>query len=223
MHTMSTFNPSASTWQEPRQRGSFASLGLIALLHIIFFYALNSGLLHNAAHLVPEEVVSIFIASEIPHPSEKQAHIKSLPAVKTTLSLPTPVLDSPQQTSIEPIAIESAATPPSPADQTPIVVATSAPVRIQTISSGVEYIHAPRPEYPPMAKRMGEEGKVMLRILVNVRGQPEQVEVQRSSGSTRLDEAARQAVLLAVFKPHMEDGRAVAVYAVVPIGFYLNA
>lgn len=69
---------------------------------------------------------------------------------------------------------------------------------------------------------MGEQGKVVLRVLVNEKGRPEKVEVQRSSGFPRLDEAARQAAWRALFKPFIEDGKAVPRYAIVPIRFSLN-
>lgn len=69
---------------------------------------------------------------------------------------------------------------------------------------------------------MGEEGKVMLRVLVNDRGRPEKVDVQKSSGFARLDEAARQAAMRAMFKPHLEDGKPVAVYALIPINFSIQ-
>ncbi|MDO8313082.1 MAG: energy transducer TonB, partial [Sideroxyarcus sp.] len=88
--------------------------------------------------------------------------------------------------------------------------------------SGVEYIQAPQPVYPALAKRTGEQGRVMLRVLVNERGLPELVDVQKSSGSIRLDEAAKQAVLHARFKPYLEDGKALAVYVIVPINFQLD-
>src|SRR5207237_10735251 len=98
----------------------------------------------------------------------------------------------------------------------------AAPVQPKTIS-GVEYLQAPQPEYPPLARRMGEEGKVMLRVLVNDKGRAERIEIQKSSGSQRLDEAARLAASAALFKPYIEDGKAVAVYAIVPIAFQLNS
>ena len=69
---------------------------------------------------------------------------------------------------------------------------------------------------------MGEEGKVMLRVLVSDSGRPEKVDVQKSSGFARLDEAARQAAMRAMFKPHLEDGRPVAVYALIPINFSIQ-
>ena len=70
---------------------------------------------------------------------------------------------------------------------------------------------------------MGEEGRVMLRVLVNEKGRPERVEIQQTSGSPRLDEAARQAAQRAVFKPHIENGRAIAVFAIIPIKFQLDS
>ena len=69
---------------------------------------------------------------------------------------------------------------------------------------------------------MGEEGKAVLRVLVNEKGRAEHIELQKSSGSPRLDDAARQAIARALFKPYLEDGRAIAVYAIVPITFQLG-
>ncbi len=62
----------------------------------------------------------------------------------------------------------------------------------------------------------------MLRILINEMGLPEKVDVHQSSNFPRLDEAARQAGLHAVFKPHTENGRAVAVFVIVPVNFSIK-
>ena len=67
------------------------------------------------------------------------------------------------------------------------------------------------------------EGKVVLRVLVSESGKAGDVQIQSSSGSARLDEAGRQAAMRAVFKPHLEDGRAVAVYVIVPLTFQLSS
>ncbi|MEO6423741.1 MAG: energy transducer TonB, partial [Candidatus Nitrotoga sp.] len=107
---------------------------------------------------------------------------------------------------------------PAQAPSTPL----PPPSQPKTISTGVEYLQAPEPVYPPLSIRMGEEGRVTLRVLVDENGRPIQVDVQKTSGSPRLDEAARQAVLRVKFKPHIENGRATSVYAVVPIDFHLS-
>lgn len=106
---------------------------------------------------------------------------------------------------------KSSLTPlPAPAERTPVAV------------SGVDYLMPPKLTYPLGAKRAGEQGKVLLRMLIDERGHPERVDIHLSSGYARLDEAARSAAQHALFKPHLEDGRPASVYVVVPINFSLN-
>ena len=92
----------------------------------------------------------------------------------------------------------------------------------KTVTSGVQYLQPPQPAYPAQSKHLGEEGRVVLRVLVNESGQAERVEIQQSSGYARLDQAAREAVQAARFQPHLEDGRPVRVFAIVPISFRLD-
>ena len=108
-------------------------------------------------------------------------------------------------------------------DNTAPVYAPAVASTPRTVTTGVEYMRAPQPIYPQISKRMGEQGRVLLRILVNEKGMPEQVLVHASSGSARLDEAGRQAALRSLFKPYTEDGRAVAVYVIVPLNFQLSS
>ena len=84
------------------------------------------------------------------------------------------------------------------------------------------YAHNPAPEYPQSARWEGEEGTVLLRVLVNVSGLPEKITVARSSGYTSLDRAAEQAVQHWRFIPGTRDGRPVAMQVEVPIRFRLT-
>jgi protein TonB len=212
------------TWLQVKRIGP---LGLIIVLHIGFFYALQSGLLQQATQAMPKEIIAFIVpqpAPEIPKP--QPAPPKTVPVVKKAVAPPRPpvVNQTPSPQAITPPpAIEQPVQPPVAAvTAPPAPPAPPAPVQPRTISSGVEYVQAPQPDYPLISKRMNEEGKVMLRVLVNEKGRPERVDVQKSSGYARLDEAARQAVLRALFKPHVEDGKPVAVYAIVPIKFQLD-
>lgn len=204
-------------WQQIRRIGPF---GTIVLLHVVFFYALQSGLLCQAAQTLPNEVFAAFITPQ--HASEpaqkpQPAMPKTVPVTKQAVvspaSMPAPNTAPSEQ------AITAPSTPQLPAAAAPV---PAMPAQPKTISSGVEYLQAPQPEYPAIARRMKEEGKVVLRVLVNEKGRAESIEIQKTSGSARLDEAARQAVQRAVFKPYTEDGKAVAVYAIVPIKFQLD-
>lgn len=220
----------AQVWQQLRRIGP---LGAIILLHIAFFYALQSGLLRKAAEALPREVTVTFITPqpqvkpEPPKPQPAPEKPKTVPVVKKQVAPPPPVPvvnTTPSQAAIT--APPAPPAPPAPAEPAPPVVsappAPAAPALPKTVTSGIEYLRAPQPEYPPVSRRMGEEGKAVLRVLVNDKGRPERVDVQQSSGSARLDEAARQAVLRAMFKPFMEDGKPVPAYAIVPIRFQLD-
>lgn len=209
-------------------RAKFGPFATVIGIHAVLFYLISSGLLHRMAEVaLPQAVMVTFVA---PPPPPKPA-TPAAPKVVSVATVrppprvvvpPTPIVQVPVQNTIT-------ASPPSAqvaveAPAAPVVVAAPpAPPSTgpKTITSGVEYIQAPQPVYPTMSKRMGEQGKVVLLILVNEKGMPDQVRVQSSSGSTRLDEAGRQAALRAVFKPHVEDGHPVSVYVIVPLTFQL--
>ncbi|MFA9198833.1 MAG: energy transducer TonB [Aquirufa sp.] len=117
------------------------------------------------------------------------------------------------------VALPSIATPTA-ATAAP-VIAKAEPVGPKVISA-VEYIQAPQADYPPMARRMGEEGRVVMQVLVNDKGRAEKVEILKSSGFARLDESAKVALLRALFKPYVEDGKATMVLATASINFSLR-
>jgi protein TonB len=86
-----------------------------------------------------------------------------------------------------------------------------------------DYLRNPRPAYPAMSKRLREEGKVMLRAHVLPDGHADQVEIKASSGSFRLDEAARSTVLQRWrFVPARRGEVAVAAWVIIPISFQLE-
>jgi protein TonB len=90
-------------------------------------------------------------------------------------------------------------------------------------STRLEYASAPAPTYPREALLNGIEGTVVLKVLVDVDGKPLSVEIERSSGNRRLDEAARRQVLRKwMFQPAVRDGQAVQVYGIVPVNFSLS-
>jgi len=125
--------------------------------------------------------------------------------------------------SIEPntatIAATAVETPPSPP---PTAAPSSGTASIPEMSD-VAYLVQPSPRYPPESRRTHEHGLVVLRVLIDESGHAKSVEIYRSSGHPRLDEAARSAVARAVFKPFMDGGVARAAAAIVPIEFSLRA
>ena len=86
----------------------------------------------------------------------------------------------------------------------------------------VGYLEPPRVSYPPVSRRLGEEGRVVLRVLVDSQGHPAQVLLWQTSGHARLDDAAASAALRARFRPHIENGVVRTVWVLLPIVFTLE-
>ena len=84
------------------------------------------------------------------------------------------------------------------------------------------YLKNPAPPYPPQSRRIGEEGKVILRVSVTPQGTAESVEIKTSSGSQRLDEAAQKTVRNWRFIPAKRGDTAVQSFVLVPIIFKLE-
>lgn len=95
--------------------------------------------------------------------------------------------------------------------------------KIEPPKFGVAYLNNPAPDYPGMSRRIGEEGRVMLKVLVNAEGNAESVQLEQSSGSERLDQAAIKAVKRWRFVPAQLAGQALSAYVLVPIKFSLDS
>ncbi|MFP5431087.1 MAG: energy transducer TonB [Gammaproteobacteria bacterium] len=89
-------------------------------------------------------------------------------------------------------------------------------------SFGAAYLNNPRPAYPMMSRRLREQGVTLLRVEVSREGRPQQIIVERSSGSQRLDSAARMAVRDWRFVPAREGDTAVTGWVTVPINWKLE-
>jgi protein TonB len=85
-----------------------------------------------------------------------------------------------------------------------------------------DYLNNPKPGYPMMSKRLGEEGQVLLRVLVSSQGSAEQVQLLRSSGFPRLDEAAQEAVAKWRFVPAKVGSVATTAWVQVPVSFQMR-
>lgn len=211
-------------------RTKLTPLAAVVVAHALLFYCISSGLMTRMVDVavakavmvdfveLPQEIKEPTAPKIVPVARIEPPRLPFVPVTEVQVAAP-PVRPIVAVQTEQPVAKVPAPAPPEVASA-PVAPApvASAP---RTITSGVQYILAPQVVYPQMSRRMGEQGKVVLRILVNENGKPDQVLVQTSSGSPRLDEAGRQAALRALFKPYIEDGRAVPVYAIVPLVFTL--
>lgn len=123
-------------------------------------------------------------------------------------------------TTTEPAPADAPKAEPMPAD---VAKAESAPPAVVAPDYEADYLNNPPPAYPRLSRRLREEGEVELRVRVSPQGQPITVELSRSSGSQRLDDAALRAVRQWRFEPAREGSRAVEAWVRVPILFKLEA
>lgn len=78
------------------------------------------------------------------------------------------------------------------------------------------------PKYPEQARRRGQEGMVIVRVLVSALGGIERVELGRSSGFDLLDQAAIEAVALWNFLPAKQGETTITAWMEVPVNFSLG-
>ncbi|HEU4844856.1 MAG TPA: TonB family protein [Burkholderiaceae bacterium] len=107
-----------------------------------------------------------------------------------------PAVPEPARSDAKPVA-ESGRASPAPAASPNAASASHAP-RTAVIA---EARNCSAPPYPINAYRNGEAGSVLLALLVASDGRVVESKVQKSSGSSELDKAARNALALCKFKP----------------------
>ncbi len=100
--------------------------------------------------------------------------------------------------------------------------ATSAPPAPAAPSVSPKALDNPKPPYPDLARRRGQEGGVLLRVAVDAQGKVTQTRVETSSGHSLLDQAAQNAVRKWNFSPARVAGLPVAGEVLVPVEFRLN-
>jgi len=130
------------------------------------------------------------------------------PVVTAAAEAPSPVV-APPPPPAPPAPIEAPAPIPAPAPFTPPVF-------------DADYLDNPPPAFPSLSRRMGEQGRVILRVLVSPGGGAAEVQVRTSSGHDRLDQAARDAVRRWKFVPARRGEQAVAAWVLIPISFRLE-
>ncbi len=210
-----------------------------ALLVSLTLHAALGGLFFHASQRVPVElpkplkvtmveVEPLRPAALVPLTPARRAPPERNPPQPAPVVQPAPVLTpmAVERTTALPVAsvpvVETPAAPPTPPK---MAVAPALPARADVIEPphfNVAYLNNPRPAYPPMARRLGIEGLVVLRVQVSAKGLPEQVVVTQTSGQTVLDEAALRAVQGWSFVPARRGDKPIAHEVDVPVRFQLK-
>ncbi len=214
----------------------------VVLFHIAALWAMQAGLVRRVMEVVvPVELLSQII--EPPKPKEAppppppaKPPPPSEPVVKRTApSLPPPPMPvatpdpTPAPNAPTGVATPQPAPPPiaapvaaAPTPLAPAPAPAPAPAKVELPSSDADYLQNPSPAYPAASRRLGEQGKVLVRVLIGVDGTAQKAEIRQSSGFDRLDKAALETVQRWRYVPGKRGGVAEAMWFTVPINFVLE-
>jgi len=166
----------------------------------------------DAPTFVPEGKV-VFI--ETPKPVEPAKPLERPKQFKP--DIPEPVL--------QPVVAETVETAPTapPIEEVPETAPVAIPAETGPMeSAALTVMRRVDPVYPPASRRMDEEGAVLLKVLVDERGIARDVQIAKSSGFPRLDDAAASAVRRWKFSPAMQASQPVQAWTRVNVIFRLD-
>lgn len=206
------------------RRPRFGTALTVLLIHAVVIGAL----LYFRPTVVREEVARLQVVNvklTPPSPPKEPAKTPKPEVVKLA-----PTVQAPQTTVVSPIpppAISLSVAAPTPAAAAPAPPAPEpAPAppltTVQGGDLGTQMLSGRPPRYPVESRRKHEEGTVVLDITLGMDGRVASIAIARSSGSARLDNAARDAVKSWRWAPTIRNGVAVMVRGVVEIPFVLQ-
>lgn len=232
-------------FEREQKNNKFQAVLLMSLVFLLHLAAIYFLILQNNTESVKLEPVKPMLVSLIapPAPEPEMAPIieppkpvvKPKPKVKKVVKKVIKKI-APIETPVE-LLIEAV---PEPVAEEVLVPEVVVPVLAEKISTesrapkpvveekiepprfGVSYLNNPAPRYPKLSRRQGEEGRVLLRVLVSAAGGAVEVDLEKTSGSRRLDRAAIAAVKKWRFIPARRSGQALSAYVLVPIKFSLE-
>ncbi len=226
---VATSRPSYAEMSQPPRSRRLVLIG-VAALHLLGLWGLSQMQdVRRAVARVAPVVVRLVAPAEPPKP------LPPPPTAMPELKVPvTPLIEPPLiaiAVAPAPSLVVAALPPPPPvvvqaqvAPAPPVaqVAPPPAPQIKQIPASAVRYLREPRMTVPLMSKRLRESGVVHLRVVVDVRGQPREITLAKSSGFTRLDEQALQDMRSARFAPYMENGQPVEWEVIAPMSYEVD-
>jgi len=192
-------------------------IGIVLLMHAIFFIGFHKSMQPNTpdnlddsrvmANLVSPEAAKPAQPPAPPPPKPKQEEKKKTVNEKSTQA-PTPP-QSQQQASTPPSQQPSKSDAPTPnAAVAPATNGGASGTPIQTDIGKLVVVYQPDADayYPSFSKRSGEQGEVVVRLIIDEGGNVEDIALLKSSTFPRLDRAASDIGRRYRFKPFLVNG-----------------
>ncbi len=214
--------------QECNTTLAWALLASIALHVFVLSLLRLESPRHDPALALPL-VVHLHPMDEVPRPQPAPTPKTSAPAPaqqqrvapqQTVSDMPQLVTTTPDTASVQ-VAPEPAAPAPAPTAQPRSIAREDAP-QVTSPEFAAAYLRNTKPRYPASARRSGESGTAVLKVLVTREGLAGRVELESSSGYYVLDQSALETVKRWRFTPAQRGGNPIETWVRVPIEFRLE-
>lgn len=205
-------------------RGRTALFAGIAGIHLGLLALAFSVVTRPETPPAPTALSVRMLAAEMPAPAEAPRPLPAPPPSQRRLAPNRERPSPPVLTAAAPTAAVSFTVAPPPENRTPETPAPPAAVVAPLVAArfDADYLQNPKPAYPMVSRRLGEEGRVVLQVRVSIQGLPLEIDIKQSSGFARLDEAARSAVGKWRFVPARRGDEALESSVLVPLTFKLE-
>lgn len=210
---------------------------LVSAAHAVALWWLTTTWARSPVPTTPPAVVGMLVSAPVPATVEpkplpmaseprlrpqpkpvaraRPLPIPEAPPSERAVTAPPPEPPAPPQAST--VAVAPAAAPtPAPQAQEPQQPVT--PPR-----SDAAFLNNPAPAYPPLSRRLREQGRVLFDVYILPDGSVGQIRLKRSSGYTRLDEAALDAVRRWRYIPAKRGDEPIPYWYVQPLHFELDS
>jgi len=220
----------------------WAGLGIVVAAHVLTVGVLAAGL-QPPEPVTPPAVVGVLVSApppsvEPPKPLPMEAQPKPRPqphpVTQPTPAPMNPPVGPPPERSVSAPPPESqpesdpaqpvTAAPPAPPAlaRTPAPVQAEAPAPVVPPRSDAAHLNNPAPMYPPVSRRLGEQGRVLFDVYILPDGTVGEIKLKRSSGHPRLDKAGLNAVRQWRYLPARRGNDAIPYWYVQPLDFALT-
>jgi protein TonB len=213
-----------------RRAGVLAAIALhVGVATAVLAYEPVRSTLSAPATIAVEWIAAPRVEAPAPEPTPVKAAPKPKPLrhAAPLRSEPPPIAAAPTPApAAEPVAEAAPPPPPAPAAAPMAAIEPTpapAPVVVTPPVFNADYLANPAPPYPPLSRRIGEQGRVVLRVHVTPGGTVDEAQVRTSSGHARLDDSALETVKRWNFVPAKRGAEPVAAWVLVPISFGLES
>lgn len=202
------------------------AFALTVLLHVVLIAAMFM-VRNHFVHRQHEKLTVLNLSPDMPPPPQAQPDqpkpqppvvVAPRPLVQTPIQTPVAIQTTPEPAPPQPVALPTVSAAPSPAPPAPAMA-------VGVLEKGNidgNILSARPPSYPLESRRKKEQGTVVLSVTIGIDGRVVGISVRQSSGFSRLDDAALDAVRKWKWKPFLDNGQPVVIKGNLPIPFVLQ-